>query len=311
MPTLTGEKRRHFRDHLELRLRRASGGALQALVSSLLARLHGDNFVPQCPWGAKGDLTCDGYLRDPQTIFACYGRENGVGGRRVGDIVDKVRSDYRGAAANWPAMKAWVFVSNIVDGVPAPVTQALEALQAGTGVKVGYFGFQRFEQHLLDLNAEVVEDLVGEIPVRNDFIRLQPEAVLQIVGSIAAAFSLNYLQEPTAPVPLDKLDRNRIPGCHAHAVRNGALSRETVEACLAQNADPSLEARVSEAFRARYAELRAQGFGPGEVMDHLHAFALAGQAGHTAASNAAAWAVLAYLFDMCSIFEDKPWDEAA
>jgi hypothetical protein len=280
-------------------------------MASILGTIHGDNFVPQCPWGDKGDLSCDGYLRDPQTVFACYGRENGEGDRRPGGIVGKVRSDFLGALAKWPGLKEWVFVSNIVDGMPAVVTQALEALQAEHGVRFGYFGLDGMKRRLLEMDEEVIEDLVDPIHTRGDFIHLQPVVVQEVIGNVAAEFNLSYLDVDPKPVPPHKLALNQIPGCHAAQIRSGRLGRETVAACVEGSADPVLGTRLSEAFRARYAELRFQDLSPGDIMDCLFDFALAGQEAPTTAHRAAAWAVLSYLFDMCDIFEDKPWRSVA
>jgi hypothetical protein len=309
MATLTGEKRRHFRHYLELRLRRSHGNAFQALTASLMARIHGDNFIPQCPWGNKGDLSCDGYLRSPPTVFACYGPENGGSSRQPSDLVSKATSDYSGAVAKWPAMKEWTFVSNYMGVIPAPVTRALEELSTDGKVVVSYFGWNRFEHHLLEMDAEIIEDLIGEIPVTEDYIRLQPAAVREVVNSVAAAFSLKYLGETTRPVPAHKLEMNKIPACHAAAIRNGLLGRDVVESCVLEDADASLATRLFVAFNDKYKELRAQGFDPGQIVDKLSDFALAGRSGSTVEMTAS-WAVIAYLFEKCSIFEDKVSGEA-
>src|SRR5260221_10116938 len=304
MATLSGEKRRHFRNYLELRLRRSQGQAFQDLTAALMARIHGDNFVPQCPWGDKGDLSCDGYLKAPRTIFACYGPENGGASRRPSDIVSKAKDDYSGAVAKWSALKEWTFVSNYMGVVPAPVTHALEELSAGGTVIVKYFGWQRFEHHLLEMDEEVVQDLIGEIPITEDFMRLQPVVVQEVVNSVAAAFSLKYLGETTAPVPARKLEINKIPDCPAAAIKHGFLGRDVVQSCVLQNVDASLATRLYVAFHDKYKELRAGGFDAGQIVDKLYDFALAGHPESTA-QQTAAWAVIAYLFEKCSIFEDK------
>ncbi|MGY4510238.1 ABC-three component system protein [Bradyrhizobium sp. USDA 3650] len=256
------------------------------------------------PVGNKGDLSCDGYLKSPPTVFACYGPENGGSSRQPSDIVSKATSDYSGAVDKWPAIKEWTFVSNYMGVVPAPVTSALEDLSADGKVVVRYFGWNRFEHHLLEMDAEVVEDLIGEIPVTEDYIRLQPAAVRQVVNSVAAAFSLKYLGEMTKPVPVSKLEINEIPACHAAAIKNGLLARDVVESCVLEDADASLATRLSVAFKDKYKELRAQGFDPGQIVDKLADFALAGRLGSTEEMTAS-WAVIAYLFEKCSIFEDK------
>jgi hypothetical protein len=111
-------------------------------------------------------------------------------------------------------------------------------------------------------------------------------------------------------VPFDKLEINRIPACHAGQIRIGLLGRDVVKACVSENFDPSLDARLSDTFRGKYIELRAQGFGPGDIVDKLYDFTLAGR-GETTEQQAAAWAVIAYLFEKCSIFEDKPREDVA
>ena len=86
-----------------------------------------------------------------------------------------------------------MFVSNFVGGVvPGPVTEALEAARVRTGNRtgkmIGYFGHDRFERELLELEAEEVEDIVGPIVIDQDFIHLQPEAVRNVIGALSAAF---------------------------------------------------------------------------------------------------------------------------
>ena len=306
MARLTGEKRRFFRDSLELRLRRLDGNAFQTFVGDVLARIHRDNFVRQCPWGDKGDLSCDGYLQKPPTIFACYGAVNGTT-RRTHSLEGKVVSDFEGAVSKWPDMEEWVFVTNIPMGVPAPVTAVLEALAKKHGKKVGYFGFDRFQNELLELDEDDVGDLVGPINTHQDYIRLQPGAVREAVDALAAGFSLNYLEDATAPVPQDKIEINQIPTLHSSYIRRGLLGRKIVETCVLDNADPSLDGRLSDAFRDKYKELVLQGLSPGEIVDALYDFAV-GRHAETTERMTAAWAVIAYLFEKCTIFEDKPRD---
>ena len=95
---------------------------------------------------------------------------------------------------------------------------------------------------------------------------------------------------------------------HRHG-DDGLLGRDVVASCLQNHPDPSYEGQVSDAFRAKYIELKLQGFEPGDIVDKLYDIALAGHTGAT--RSTAAWAVIAYLFERCTIFEDKPWEDAA
>ena len=196
-------------------------------------------------------------------------------------------------------------MSNVVDGIPGPVAKALTTISNNTGVRHSFFGRVKFEQHLLELDSDIIEDILGQIPVRENYLELPPEIVQEVVSNITENFSLSYLKDVPKPVPENKIAINSIPDCHAAFIKLGLMSHSVVTACLAQSVDSSLGASLAAAFRNKYDELVAQKLEPGAIMDELHRFALGGCDGYKATYQAAAWALLAHLFESCSIFEDK------
>jgi hypothetical protein len=258
MAKLSTEKLRALRDTLELKLRRRRGNAFQDFFSEFMLTVHGDEFVPAIASGRAGDLKCDGRLNVPLTIFACYGPTGGGAylDASVATAAAKVASDYKGAVKEWPKMKQWTFVSNFVEGVPPQITSALDAVKAK--IPVGYFGRETFEKHLRDMDESAVELLLGPITTIKDYANLHPKVVREVVDRIAAEFKTDYAEGIPRPVPPGKIELNQIPPCHAAEMKRSFAGLAQIQKWVLDSADPTLEGRLSAAFRAKYLELRLQ-----------------------------------------------------
>ncbi len=122
-PPIPSIKKRAFRNALDLKLRRCRGDMLQHFLAAVAIKLWEDNFVPATAHYTQGDLKCDGLLKDPRTIFACYGPTNGGDGQTDGataQAIAKVAEDFLGALEAWPDIKQWIFVNSYVTGNPSP-----------------------------------------------------------------------------------------------------------------------------------------------------------------------------------------------
>lgn len=64
-PSISVKQRYWWRIALELRLRKCNGNAFQNFFSTVMAQLHGDDFVRVRPFGKLGDKGCDDYQVDP------------------------------------------------------------------------------------------------------------------------------------------------------------------------------------------------------------------------------------------------------
>src|ERR1700749_2093150 len=116
MPTsISHVAKRAFRNALELKLRRCRGDMLQNFLAAVATKVWEDNFIPATAHYTQGDLKCDGLLKDPRTIFACYGPTNGGDGQSDGataQVVAKVNEDFLGALKKWPDIEQWIFVNS-------------------------------------------------------------------------------------------------------------------------------------------------------------------------------------------------------
>ena len=301
--------RRAVRNALELRLRRCKGSALQEFFGAIMAKVHGANFVSGGTDYSRGDMQCDGLLRAPLTIFACYGPVNAgthATEAAMRTAVAKVRSDFDGARAAWPRMERWVFVTNYLD-TPLQITnEVLSVAHDHTDVEVLTFGRHQFEAEISGLASDDVEDLLGVDALEIDFRSVQPEEILAIVRGVMAR-STARRDDDSRPsvVPFDKLDFNGLEELYRDRISSGFKNAGDVETFLERHPDPLLEGELASILKAKYLELDCQGLSPGEVMDGLYDFMLAGEKA-TTPREAAIWSVLAYLFEKCTIFKDRP-----
>jgi len=108
------------------------------------------------------------------------------------------------------------------------------------------------------------------------------------------------------PVPPRKIEFNRLSEDTAFFLNHGKLRADTVREYLdAASTDRMLAARVAGAFRAEYEKLRDAGDKPDEIFRGLRVFAQ-GPFAQMPKTESAVFAVLAYLFEECDIFERPP-----
>lgn len=184
------------------------------------------------------------------------------------------------------------------------------AAKKAHGKNFSFFGSESFFGVLNELDDADVDRLIGPIVTMRDCRDLAPEVVKEVVDRIANGFALSFPEGPPAPVPPNKIEINRIPPSHACELKQGLLGHPQVEAMVGGSADRTLSARLSAAFEQKYDGLRRQCLTPGAIVDALYDFAIGGGS-DTSERRAAAWSVLAYLFERCLIFEDKPREDAA
>ncbi len=312
--SFVGNKKIAVLNALELKLRRCKGTGLQEFLAAIMTKIHGANFIPTGTDYSRGDLQCDGMLQNPITIFACYGPVNAGANATEAAMktaVDKVSSDFKGALKEWPTLSEWVFVTNYIV-MPAQIIQTITVLRAANPTKtLSLFGKERFEETILNMSVEAVDDLIGNAVTDEDFRSMQPAEVFQVVHDIMQQVQGNDApdDEPTI-IPEKKLLFNGLAPIYQKRIHNGFQNARRVADLLQNHANPLFDSEVAGAFKAKYLALKVQGFAPGDIMDELYEFALAGHKAKTV-REVAIWSLLAHLFEKCTIFEGAPVEEVA
>ncbi|MCO8019422.1 hypothetical protein NI456_11195 [Brevundimonas diminuta] len=312
--TFSLSRRNAIKAALELKLRRAKGVKLQEFLTELMTQVHGDGFQGTSTDYSRGDLQCDGLLSDPLTVFACYGPVNAGANSTAAAMstaVDKVETDFTGALKNWPAMKAWKFVHNYVEQPPAQiVAKIMELRTAHPNVQIDIFGKEQFEAALFGLDADAIDDLVGQAASEEDFRAIQPQVLLKVVGDLMAVDHNAAMVDPPREVPERKLHFNGLSHQAQSRIVQGMQNSNWVQQLLANHQDPMLDTQVAAVLKAKYLDLKAQDFTPDDILFQLYDFVAAVER-VSAALDVAVWSLLAHFFEVCTIFEDEPVEASA
>jgi len=293
---------------LALRLRQLSGDAFQDFFADVMVAKHGEGYIPIRAHGALGDKGLDGYTTEDGCVHQCYGAHNGT--LKVSTFTKKMTTDLGTAKLKLsPIMKSWAMVHNL-DDLPTDVLLHFEQMKADNpDIKFKMFSRDSFEKTVFDLPLTAIEKLIGVAVALKGSRDLDVKALSELVTAIAAAADgLDPIVSEPKPVPVDKLEFNKVPMHWRRLIISHLDLAALVGSFFAEHRDPTIGEAVSTVLRTRYIELRQQTeLTPGDILDRLNESVVSSSAGlQTPATMQAAFAILAYFFESCDIFEDSP-----
>ncbi|OCJ11214.1 hypothetical protein A6U86_22305 [Rhizobium sp. AC27/96] len=301
---------REWRQLLELRLRKSNSTSFQKFFAEFMGCLYPDDYIPVKPHGSLGDGGMDGYLRSSDTLYQCYGAENGVV-NNIYNVIDKMKADFETARLNYKNLKEWRFTHNLIE-VPAPLVKELFELEIEGkkhGIKVGFFGFNNFREMLPQQSADNLEELIGIRTLNAAHVDELPKLISEILDGVIEEIYSSGIEEklavlPIKPVPLDKLDHNKIPPIWRENLVTWLKHAPTVEYVIAHYPTEKAAELAPPYFHEQYKLLKQQSLSPKTVLETLHE-QLAGFVLEHNGRYEAALAVMASMFESCVIFEDK------
>ena len=302
---MTSHPRAWWRVALELRIRRSNGDSFQDFFSKMMEKTRGSDFVRVRAFGALGDMGCDGYVISSGEVFQCYGAVNGES-NKAAYVVKKMEQDFATAKTKLDGvMKSWTFVHNLTDGLPVTILQSYTKLsQENPGIDIKLMGLEGFAGELFKLNDDSIGELLGLAAQAEDLIALQPMELRNLVSDLVQLNSqLTAPATQIKPVPVDKLELNKLPIHWHQLIQTGWQNSYAVQEYLSRYHDPLAGDSIAQLFRNHYAQLKAQNLCADDIMSHLCEVVVGG--GPVAPSRqVAAFAIIAYFFESCDIFED-------
>jgi hypothetical protein len=287
-----------FQMRIDGALSQKRGAAFQDFFAEIMEAAYPGDFERVRAYGNRGDLKCDGLLRSSGTVFQVYAPRY----QKVALLLRKIGQDFAGAKEHWAnTMRAWTFVHNDPEGLPADVVRAVVALeQENPGIAIETWACDRLKSVCVALPRLKLVGLFGRPPSRQDFERLTFEPIAKVLVAI-------HGQPPQAldsiqPVSPEKLEANSLNANVADYLRLGRQREHLVQQYFEKHPNPTFGDEVAAAFRGEYLRLKADGLAPDDVFASLQDFA-GGTTRGGVEHEAAVLAVLSYLFERCDIFE--------
>ena len=284
---------------------RKDGVAFQDWFAKIAAAAFGPDFDPIRPYGKKGDLKCDGRRLSTGTVFQCYAPYD----LKDVETIKKIDEDFYGALEHWPDfLKTWTFVHNDYRGLPATVSQHLDALRTKhPDIKIEIMSEAQLRDIVMQLEVHHLEDLFGPAPTMRQLDSISLDDLKPVLDEIARVDPDPLAEDYTGP-SARKLEKNGLSEDAVSMLRIGRRRQQKVADYFDTTARPDVADRIAEAFRSRYDELKGLSRDSEWIFERLQKFA--GMSGD-ARRQAAALAVLAYFFERCDIFEDPDEIEQA
>lgn len=288
----------------------ASGDAFEDYATALLARLHADYLNPS-PMGKRGDGGCDGLADNGSILYACYGQRATTGVDQK--TKEKLESDFARGMACWSDFSTWRFVTNALFG-PLP-TKSVVTLR-----KQHASGTQR----PITIDIWQTEDLWWKVADKLTLKQLDevipgvPHAEnVELADLVDLILSLEDVDgggpdhiEPIRPVPSTKMDFNNLPETTRAEFNAGRVLSSRIDKWFSEQADPALRDEKAQRFHVIYQDARQATRDVREIVRRVYG-ALGGQDFDLSTKRAnAVYAVTAYFFDSCDIFEEPPADNA-
>lgn len=292
-------------DRFRLAFHTHKGTAFQDWFVRLAGHAFGADFEEVRPYGPYGDLKCDGRRISTQSVFQCYAPD----ATKEADLIAKVDEDFHGARGHWSDnMQEWVFVHNDGRGLPPNAVQHLDKLRkAHAPLSISTWSEPELLPLAMSLDISALQALFGPAASIAIVDRLVMSDLMPIIDALQR-------QEPDAgdppltPPSAEKLEKNELSEESGLFLRIGRRKSSLVDSFFRKSPRPDLGERIAEAFRMRYAELKALDLPADTIFKHLQDYA--GFNGEPKRQGAAL-AVLAYFFDSCDIFEDLVVSEEA
>jgi hypothetical protein len=275
----------------------------QAWFGQIMEKAHPDEY--ENIRVTQGDGGLDGLLIRSAAVFQVYAPRE----QSASEIITKIDSDFATAKETMgergAKLKRWIFVHNDEGLTKETGPKIVEIEQANSDVKIERWSFEGIWLEHEKLSVDQLTDMYGQGPTEENVDRLAFPAIRDVIG---------YLSRNNAPTNVDmvmpdpdKLEHNKLGPERADMLRVGRHRQGLVEQYLNGMTDPTTGEEIAQAFRDKYACLKASGMSAGQIFTSLWRFA-GGEHFVQPDQNAAVTAVLAYYFSSCDIFENVPSD---
>jgi hypothetical protein len=294
--------------HLKHREKAALPGTpFENYVESVLLRFH-DDFLNPTPAGVLGDGGSDGLADSGSILYACYGSNAKKDTERK--LEKKIAGDFSRGLSSWESFTTWRFVTNA--NVGPECLKQLTTLQTVHGedskrpLSIRLWGVEKL---WLEVVSSFSADYMNELfPGAPGLANLQLNDLVPLLDALTGEASPLDGGSGISPVPYGKVEFNELPPSNRMELNSGRMFAPRIDSWFAESAQPDLHDTNAARFRAIYEEHKLVTNDPGPLLERIYV-AVGGSDFRLDLTRAdAVYAVVAYFFDECHIFEEPPVD---
>lgn len=274
-----------------------SGEQFQDLFAAVMERRY-PGFQRIRPWGKQGDRKNDGWLPNEKTLFQCYAPSSFA----ASALEAKLTEDYDGACEHWKGkFTDWVFVHNDRNGMAPSVALLMQALDVRSEkITCTSWGPFQLREKFAQLSEGDRVAILGPVLTSADFMGVGAAVLKPLIEALGT--QKPDPGAPVNPVPLDKIEANDLTDEQIAFLSLGAGRAPLVDLYMNNAyAMPTQADAIAAAVADKYRALRATGQAQPQTLDDIVAWVSGGDI--TTGVLANVWAVVAYFFERCHIFE--------
>ena len=287
-----------------------SGEEFEEYITSVLRREY-DDFLNPSPMGQGGDGGCDGLAKSGRILFACYGQR--AQSRQDQKTKDKLIHDFERALDVWPSFEEWQFITNASFG-PQPVKVLLEFQrdhEAGSDrpirIRVIKDSDMFWDEHVSRLDQGSLDTLFPGAPHAQS---AELEEIVDLINELHDFPILDSTPAELKPVSNKKMSYNQLSWANICELNEGRISSPRIDNWFNSQPNPELRDETANTFNRIYLNAKTETDRPSEILSRIY-IAIAGSDFSLDSGRAnAAYALAAYFFDTCDIFESVPEEES-
>lgn len=296
-----------FRAQFDLASVFKTGDSFEDFTASILKSLH-DDYINPAPTGTLGDYGSDGVAEGATVIYACFGSRSKDDSER--GLLKKIQGDFERAHEKWPHMREWRFVTNAkVGALCAEYIGELQRTHEYSETrpikprlwKAGDLWFKAAKS----MTFEELDDLFPGCPRAQN---VQLEDLIPLLDRLNDHDPSAGSLQPIRPVPANKMEFNALPPTARIEITEMRIFAPRIDQWFEGQADPDLRDNQGAQFRAIYVDQLRVTSDPGEILERIYTALGGSDFRHDRKRANAVYAVSAYYFDRCHIFEEPPAD---
>lgn len=284
-----------------------TGTSFEDYVSSVL-RFHHEDFINPSPAGSLGDGGSDGMAEAGSIMYACYGSRAKDDSER--GLLAKMEGDFSRAHSTWPGFTTWRFVTNakvgpLCAGYLIQLQLAHEKSQTRPIKPRLWAPDTLWSEAVRELSPRQLDEIFPGVPRAQN---LELSDLVPLLDRLNDPGIRPMTDMPIRPVPVGKMEFNALPRTAKIEFTESRLMAPRIDTWFDAQADPDLRDDQGAKFKSIYEAQRRVTDDAGEILERIYT-ALGGSDFRMDTKRAnAVYAVTAYYFDRCHIFEEPPED---